>query len=325
MKKGSSFKYLTREGLKNIWANRLMSLASVGVLVACMAIIGVAILLTSNLNKVMSSLEKENVIMAFLEDKNSALYPTDGSTPIAAEKITDNDYLIHNEEEAKAVCEEIEKLEYVEKVEFITPEQALKDGKDFVDKEMFVDDENPLSMSARVTLVSLDNYSEAKKAIAKIKGVDTIVSSDDITEKITSIKNAVGIAGVWIIVILMIIALVIVCNTIRVTMYNRKLEISIMKAVGATDWFIRWPFLVEGVALGVISAFVSLVLTYGIYSFAGQPIKDALGIKNLVPFRQELLNISLIFLGIGLFAGVVGSLIILNKYLKKEGSEFRAL
>ncbi len=325
MKKGSSFKYLTREGLKNIWANRLMSLASVGVLVACMAIIGVAILLTSNLNKVMSSLEKENVIMAFLEDKNSALYPTDGSTPIAADKITDNDYLIHNEEEAKAVCEEIEKLEYVEKVEFITPEQALKDGKDFVDKEMFVDDENPLSMSARVTLVSLDNYSEAKKAIAKIKGVDTIVSSDDITEKITSIKNAVGIAGVWIIVILMIIALVIVCNTIRVTMYNRKLEISIMKAVGATDWFIRWPFLVEGVALGVISAFVSLVLTYGIYSFAGQPIKDALGIKNLVPFRQELLNISLIFLGIGLFAGVVGSLIILNKYLKKEGSEFRAL
>jgi cell division transport system permease protein len=108
-------------------------------------------------------------------------------------------------------------------------------------------------------------------------------------------------------------------------MYNRKLEISIMKAVGATDWFVRWPFLVEGVALGVVSAFVSLILTYGIYSFAGQPIKDALGIKNLVPFREEILNITLIFLGIGLFAGVVGSLIILNKYLKKEGSEFRAL
>lgn len=98
-----------------------------------------------------------------------------------------------------------------------------------------------------------------------------------------------------------------------------------MKAVGATDWFIRWPFLIEGVIIGIISALISVVFTYGIYSFAGEKIKDALEATSLVPFRQEFLTILLVFLALGVFAGVVGSLIILNKYLKKEGSEFRAL
>ena len=191
---------------------------------------------------------------------------------------------------------------------------------------MYLDgDENPLSMCARVTLTSLENYSQARESIAKVQGVDTVVSADDVAEKIVSIKRAIEIAGFWIIAILMIIALVIVCNTIRVTMYNRKLEISIMKAVGATDWFIRWPFLIEGVLIGVVSALISVVFTYGIYSFAGEKIKDALEATSLVPFRQEFLTILLVFLALGVFAGVVGSLIILNKYLKKEGSEFRAL
>ena len=331
MKKTSSFRYLTREGFKNIWANRLMSIASVGVLVACMAIIGVAILLTANLNTAMSSLEKENVVMAYLEDKNSVLFPIDGSDIVDEDKVKDEDYLVHNEEEAKAVCAEIEKLEFVEKVEFITAEQALNDYKEnFVDGDakylMYLEgDENPLSMCAKVTLTSLENHIQAREAIAKVKGVDTVVSADDVAEKIVSIKNAIEIAGFWIIAILMIIALVIVCNTIRVTMYNRKLEISIMKAVGATDWFIRWPFLIEGIIIGIASALISVVFTYGIYSFAGEKIKDALEATSLVPFRQQFVTILLVFIALGVFAGVVGSLIILNKYLKKEGSEFRAL
>ena len=331
MKKSSNFRYLTREGLKNIWANRLMSLASIGVLVACMAIIGVAVLFAANLNKAMTSLEKENVVMAYFEDKNSVLYPIDGSDGKTPEELADTDYSVHNKEEALAVCEELEKISYVEKVEFISAEQALQDYKDrYADGDskylMYLEGEdNPLSMCAKVTLKSLEKHLEAKKAISAVKGVDTVVSADDTADKILQIKNAVGMAGLWIIVVLMIIALVIVCNTIRVTMYNRKLEISIMKAIGATDWFIRWPFLIEGVVLGIISAFISLVFTYGIYSFAGKPIKEALGMTSLVMFREQILTLLIMFLAIGLFAGVVGSLIVLNKYLKKEGSEFRAL
>ena len=124
---------------------------------------------------------------------------------------------------------------------------------------------------------------------------------------------------------LMLISLVIVCNTIRVTMYNRKLEISIMKAVGATDWFIRWPFLIEGIILGVVSAIISLAFTFGIYTLAGDKIKETMQSGELIPFSQMALPLFGIFVGIGVLAGVIGSIIILNKYLKKEGSEFRAL
>lgn len=329
--KKSSFSYLTREGFKNIWANRLMSLASVGVLVACMALIGVAILLTQNLNAAMTTLEKENVVMAYLEDKNSVLYPIDGSDAPVNNKVKDSDYKIHNKEEALEVCKQLEKLDNVEKVEFVSAEQALENYKNnFVDGDakylMYLEgDENPMPMGAKVTLSGLDKYSSTKKALEKVDGVDIVIAADDVAEKIVSIKNAIEIAGLWIIIILMIIALVIVCNTIRVTMYNRKLEISIMKAVGATDWFIRWPFLIEGVIIGVTSAIISLGFTYGIYSLAGQKIKEALEAQSIVPFREVLLLLFVVFICIGVFAGVVGSLIILNKYLKKEGSEFRAL
>ena len=123
----------------------------------------------------------------------------------------------------------------------------------------------------------------------------------------------------------MIIALVIVSNTIRVTMYNRKLEISIMKAVGATDSFIRLPFLIEGIVLGLISAVLSLGITYGVYALAGDKIKQALGGTGLIAFRIMLPRLALIYVLLGILAGIIGSFIILSKYLKKEGSEFSAL
>ncbi len=326
-----SFGYLTREGLKNIWANRLMSIASIGVLVACMAIIGVALLLASNFNLAMNSLEKENVVMAYLNDKNSVLYPIDGQDAPTNKNIPDSAYKVHNEEEAKAVCDKISKINNIENVEYISAEKALEDYKqNFVDGDAkyliyFEGEENPMPMGAKITLSSLENFEATVKEIGAVEGVNTVVSANDIANKIVSIRKAVELAGFWIIAILMIISLVIVCNTIRVTMYNRKLEISIMKAVGATDWFVRWPFLIEGVVLGVVSAFISIVFTYGIYSIAGEKIKQALETSALVPFRELFLSILGVFLAIGIFAGVVGSLIILNKYLKKEGSEFRAL
>ncbi len=326
-----SFSYLTKEGFKNIWANRLMSFASIGVLVACMVIIGIAIILASNFNIAMNSLEKENVVMVYMEDKNSVLYPIDGSSVPTDKNIPDSAYSVHNEEEALAICDKIKALSNVESVEYISAEQALENYKEnFVDNDAkylmyFEGDENPMPMGAKVTLVSLDNFDATIKSIEAVEGVNLVVSSSDIAQRIVNIRNAVEIAGFWVIAILMIISLVIVSNTIRVTMYNRKLEISIMKAIGATDWFIRWPFLIEGMMLGIISAVISIGVTYAIYSLAGEKIKAALETSSLMPFRSIVLTLVLVFLGIGILAGIIGSVIILSKYLKKEGSEFRAI
>ena len=141
---------------------------------------------------------------------------------------------------------------------------------------------------------------------------------------VVAIRSA-GISMIcfWIIAILGIISLVIVSNTIRVTMYNRKLEISIMKAVGATDAFIRLPFVIEGMILGLISAIISEGLLYFCYRVAGEAMSESLQLS--IPFMQEAWKLFGIFAIIGVVAGAFGSLIMIRKYLKKEGSEFKAL
>ena len=121
----------------------------------------------------------------------------------------------------------------------------------------------------------------------------------------------------------MAIALVIVCNTIRVTMFNRKLEISIMKAVGATDSFIRLPFVVEGIVIGLISALITMGLLYVGYSAVISAMADTL--KNPAPFKDYVLLFAEIFAAVGIISGFIGSMFMINKYLKKEGSEFSAL
>lgn len=336
-----SVRYLTANGLKNIWVNRLMSVASIGVLVACMSIIGVAVMITKNVDKALSEIEKENVLMVYFNDKNSVLYGegaansdnTEATTSTDGEQtdtVPDSAYLIHNKEEALALCEKLEKLDNVASVEYVSKEEALATVKENLlenQKEYFdfIDDENPMSDGAKVVLKDLANFDKTVQAIKDTEGVDSVQSQENVADTVYAIKNALKIAGFWIIGILVIISLVIVSNTIRVTLYNRKLEINIMKAVGATDSFIRVPFLVEGIAIGVISALVSLGLVYFLYRAVVETLKSVLSIASVVPFNTFIWELLIMFAAVGIFAGVFGSLFVITKYLKKEGSEFRAI
>ena len=365
-----SLRYLTKEGIKNIWANRLMSLASIGVLVACMTLIGLAILLTANVNLAMRNLETQNVIMAYFNDRNSVLYDNatlssdatasaqsgdvsaesgvssenasaSSSTSSDAQSATssqfdrdnipEDSYLIHNEEEARAVCDEIAKLDNVNSVEFISRDQALAEMEGTIDDDVLaslLNDENgnPMSHGARITMTDLSRFDETVAQIENVTGVYKVVSREDTAQQITMIKNGIGSAGIWIIAILLVIALVIVSNTIRVTMYNRKLEISIMKAVGATNWFIRFPFIIEGVALGLLSALISEGVVYFCYRVAVESFKSSPEFGGgIIRFSEMAWQLLGIFAAIGVLAGAVGSLIMISKYLRKEGSEFRAL
>ncbi len=327
----SSMRYLTKEGFKNVWVNRLMTIASIGVLVACMVLIGLALLVSFNVDLALGNLEKQNVVMVFFNDKNSVIYADEN--PVSADKLTDDMYLVHNEQEARAVIAEIEKIENVEKpVEYISKEKALENLKESVlaGKEQyfeFLDEEggNPLSDGAKITLSSMENFEKTVEKIAAVKGVDSIQSQAELANTINSIKSGVSVAGTWIIAILLIISLVIVSNTIRVTMYNRKLQISIMKAVGATDAFIRIPFVVEGIVIGLISAILSECLVYFCYRVALDTIMGTLGTTQVVAFGDVAWLLLGIFVLIGVLAGVLGSVIMIGKYLRKEGSEFSAI
>lgn len=357
MKMGS-VKYLAGEGVKNAWVNRLMTLASIGVLVACMVIIGLAILISENVNKAVGKLEQQNVVMAYMKDYNWALYgekedtsssessdtsSTSSDTSSAAESsepaeeadangIKPSDFVIHNDEEARALCDEIAKLDNVASVTYVTSEEGLESVKESMLEGQesyftFLDDEygNPMSGAAKITMKDMALFDETIEKIKQIDGIDAIQSQNDLAEKITAIKKGIGIAGFWVIAILMVISLVIVSNTIRVTMYNRKLEISIMKAVGATDSFVRIPFIVEGMLIGVISAVLAEGLLYFCYRVAAETIVSTLGTNDIVRYGDIAWWLLLIFIGIGIFAGVLGSVIMISKYLRREGSEFAAI
>ncbi len=351
-----SVTYLSKEGVKNLWANRLMSIASVGVLTACMVLIGLAILISLNLNQALGNLQQQNVIRAFFNDKTSMIYGNASETYVpkteASSEATSSDattseekddvvnpddipedaYYIHNEEEALELCKKLEKIDNVLEVKYVSAEEALESVQqngqipEGTAEYFEFDDEygNPLSCGAVITLKDMSEFKKTLKAIQNTEGIDAVQSQSDLAEKLDALKEGIGVAGVWIISILLIISLVIVSNTIRVTMYSRKLEISIMKAVGATNSFVRLPFVIEGILIGLISAAFSMGILYFCYRVAMEAIQK-LGILNAIAFADVALYIFGVFAAIGIVSGIFGSVIMIRKYLKKEGSEFTAI
>ncbi len=333
--KARSFRYLVGEGFKGAWANRLMSLASVGVLVACMVIIGLALLISENVSRAIGKLEEQNVAMVYMKDYSWALYGdevqrlTEGGDKNG---ITPDMYVIHDEKEARELCDKIAKLDNVKSVEYISGEEGLESVKaDMIEGQEqffdFLDEEfgNPLPASAKVTMNDMARFNKTVEEIKAIDGVDSIKAQDDLAESITAVKRGVMIAGIWIIGILLIISLVVVSNTIRITMYNRKLEISIMKAVGATDAFVRIPFVVEGILIGVLSAVIAEGLLYFCYRVATETIAQTLGTTDIVRYSDMMFYLLGVFVVIGILAGAIGSFIMIGKYLRREGSEFSAI
>lgn len=333
--KARSFRYLIGEGFKGAWANRLMSLASIGVLVACMVIIGLALLISQNISRALGKLEQQNVVMVYMKDYSWALYGDE------VEKVSEggdqngilpDSYVIHNDEEAKALCDKIAALPNVESVEYISGEEGLQSVK----KNMlegqeqyfsFLDEEygNPLSSAAKVIMKDMSGFNATIEQIKSIDGVQSIKAQDDLADRINSVKKGVLVAGIWIISILLVISLVVVSNTIRITMYSRKLEISIMKAVGATDAFVRIPFVVEGILIGILSAGIAEGLLYFCYRVATETISQTLGTTDIVKYSEMVFYLLGVFLVIGVLAGAIGSFIMIGKYLRREGSEFSAI
>mgnify|MGYP004505301601 FL=1 len=301
-----SLRYLLKEGFKNIWINRLMSVASVGVLVACMLLMGAATLFSLNVDKALGTLSDQNVVL---------VYTSQNAT----------------EAEAKTAYETIKGLDNVKSAKFITKQEGMDSlmhdmGEQYEDLFNYLDNEDSsgsfLPYGVQVSFDDLEKYSETIKQIKAVKGVDHINDSSEMTSYIVSVRRTVTIAGVAIIALLMVTALVIIANTIRITMNSRKLEISIMKAVGATNSFVRIPFIVEGMVFGIISALITTVLLYFVYNF----LVGRVTISGFSPIG--FMNIAgwmfLAFCILGMFSGVVGSMFSIGKYLKKEGSEFRA-
>ncbi len=298
--KGMRLGYLTREGFKNIWVNRFLSVATILVLVACLIIVGTGSLIFLNINSLLDLIEGQNVVMVYVDDKAT-------------------DY------ETESLGLQLEGMNNIKKVEFVPREVAFENQKEqFGDKAALLEGLSPEILPDAYKVV-VDDLSIFDSTVSKIKDMDLVLQvreNSDLAGKVETIRNAVSYISLGIIAILFFVSMFIVSNTIRITIYNRRLEISIMKAVGATNSFIRWPFLVEGMLLGIISAVISLALLYLVYSIALIWFADLMSTLGGTPV--ELVDYIWFFLAVFGFIGVVigttGSLISLNKYLKEHNN-----
>lgn len=298
--KGTSLSYLTREGFKNIWVNRLLSLATVVVLISCLIIVGSGTLIYLNINSLLDIIEGQNIVMAYVDDN---------ADDVATQMLG----------------VELRNLPNVANVEFVSKEDALKRQIASYGENMEILNGLPEDILPDAYKITVDDLTLFDETVKKIRGLDNVLEiqeNSELAAKLANIRDAVTYISLGIVSILFFVSLFIVSNTIRITIFNRRLEISIMKAVGATNSFIRWPFVVEGVLLGVISAVIALGVEYGIYEIASIWLENILGPLGGKPveFLSAIWLILAVFLFIGVFIGAFGSAISLNKYLKEHGN-----
>jgi cell division transport system permease protein len=277
-----------------------MSLASVSVLSACLVLLGCSFMLFANIDAVLGRIEAQNVIMVFAKDD-----ATDAEL-----------------DELKNAIDSTPNVAYSE---FIPKEQAYQElleslGEDASLLEGLGNDILPDAF--RVTVSDMNQYDNTVEALSSLDNILRIRRNSDLATRLIGMRTSIVYIGAGIIIMLLFVALFIIANTVRITMFTRRLEISIMKAVGATNSFIRWPFMVEGILLGIISASLSVGLVFLIYRLAATHIQNLIGIlgATLVPFGEYAVMLYLGFLAVGILTGFFGSLVSLGKYLREQGS-----
>jgi cell division transport system permease protein len=286
-------RYYIKEGFRNIWTNGIMSIASIGVLTICLLLFGVSFLLSQNVHALISEVMGKNQIMVFLKDS----VDTKGQQDIQ---------------------QQIEDMQNVDKVDFVSKADALRDAKAALGAQSPVlagyENDNPYPNAFKVKLDNMEKYSVTVKQIAKLSGVEYVKDNSDVAAKLNNISWAVNVVGWCLFGILVIVALFLISNSIKIAVYIRRREINIMKFVGATNGFISWPFVVEGIIIGIISGILGSVSLWNVYTWLLAPLFATLNVAP-VNFNNIFVYLGLGYVFSGILIGVSGSMISLHRYL----------
>ena len=291
----SNLGYLIKEGIRGIFLHGFMSFAAVLVTVACLVIVGSFTALVYNVNIMVEDLNKTNEVVAYVDSGLTAA-------------------------EARSIGTKINQVDNVHKATFKTREKALEEFvADHKDEGSFEGVEAEY-LRHRYVVVLEDNEEmhETVEALKNVPGIVDVSASYELAEGFITLQNVLHIASVTIIVVLLIVSLLIISNTVKLALYDRKEEISIMKMVGATNGFIRLPFVVEGFVLGMLGASVAFFIEWSMYNLLINRLAEmdnALHLFNFVPFTDLLLPMVLTFGAAGLFVGIVGSWTSIRKFL----------
>lgn len=288
------FRYFMSEASKNVFSNGWMSLASIFTVLASLLVFGFFLVLTVNLNYIATQLEGDYEIILIVDET-------------------------YNKDQVKELGEKIKAVENVKDLTLNTKESRLEEWKTELGAELLegYEEDNPLRDWYMLTLEDLSQADTTIEIIEGFDGIAKIVRNQDTIDKLVTMTNYLGRVSIWVMIALALVSVFIISNTIKLTVFTRSKEINIMKFVGATDWFIRWPFIIEGIIIGLIGAIISfIVVAYGYQGILGLIGALDISFVKFKPFSSVVLPLIGAFIGLGVVLGGIGSLISVRKHLK---------
>ena len=290
----SRFFYLLWQGIKNIFTHGFMSFASVAVITACLVIMGALGLITWNINAMIGEMQNQNKVIAYVDEK-------------------------YSEADARALQSKVDAVPNIESVEFVTRAQAMENFEADYDDDLFETiDESVFRHRYVITLDDISQMKATQSALEQIEGVADVNAHLDYAKKFITFRNIVSIVSVVLVSVMLLVSLFIMTNTIKLATFTRKDEIAIMKIVGATNKFIRFPFVIEGLILGALGGGIAFFIVGGLYTVAKRRLMTTMiaGMFTMVPFHTVMLPMLGAFLGVGILVGVIGGTTAIRSYLK---------
>ena len=289
-----NFTYFFHEGLSNMFSHGFMSFAAIGITVACLLIMGTFTLVAVNANSLLKDLEQENEILAYVEDG-------------------------YDEYETRALQKKLEEVSNVASVTYISRQEAMEAFlEDYPEEEMFQDlDPQILQDRFSIKIYDLNQISQTAQQVRNMEGVADVNAYEEIAGGFITVRNVASVVCIALIVILFVVSVFIISNTIRLTTFDRREEIAIMRMVGATNGFIRWPFVYEGFMIGFLGAVIAFLFQWGLYEAVAQGVSsnDALQLIDVIPFQELWKPVAATFSVAGILVGVGGSLSAIRKFL----------
>lgn len=290
-----NFRYFFHEGLTNMFSHGFMSFAAIGVTVACLLIMGTFTLVAVNANELLKELEQQNEILAYVDET-------------------------YTEDQAQALQSQLQAVTNVTSATYISKEQAMKDFESQYPQESLFQDLDPTIFRDRfaIHIADLRQTEATVQAVEKIPGIVKVNAYEEISNGFITVRNVATVVCVTLIVVLFLVSVFIISNTIKLTTFDRREEIAIMRMVGANNGFIRWPFVYEGFLLGLTGSVIAFGLQWALYSAVSRGIanSDSLQLFHVIEFRQLWEPVAATFLGAGIVIGVGGSLSAIRKFLQ---------
>ncbi len=287
------------EAFSGMIKNGLMTVASVVVVTSCLIMLGVFLVVTLNVNSMSDDIADSCQVKVYVTREAQ-----DGG-------------------KLSSIEDQIKKISYAKEVTYENGIAAFKKIKDQMEEDELASFEglpdDLLPDAFNVTVDDISNTTKITKILKEIEGVDRVDSGDDVVSMINTIRNAVKRISFWIIIAFMLISIFIISNTVKLTLHNRRKEINIMKYVGATDSYIRWPFVIEGMLVGIISALIAFGITHSVYGALSGAVTGEGSIVNfikLLSFNDIWEIFALSYAALGIVIGALGSAFSIRKYLK---------